>query len=164
MLKYLPSAQGLLKELGVRDDDKIPLDEVSRNDLRVRVPVEQIGDFLSWYDTQKGREISPWREFYEELIAPGIVPAAAFPFAYFDYVKTYVSGIQFSDYFQCHELLIAEIFDLVPTDEQLEILRQLKSKRDERFVWSTEVEIRSRGVVPPRRMTAIISENASWLL
>jgi hypothetical protein len=164
VLKRLPSSLSLLAELGVCDDEKIPIDADSENDLRVMVPRSALIPFLEWYDTGKGREISPWREFYDELIAPGILPADRFPYIYYDYVKRNVTGIQYSEYFQCDELLIAEIYELIPTRDQLEALKALQSKSDEKYIWTTESLIRSRGVDPPKNFTAYISNHAVWIL
>lgn len=164
VLKRLPSSFPLLSELGVREDEKMPVDEDTLNDLRVRVPSNALVAFLEWYDTGRGREISPWREFYDELIKPGILPADRFPYILYDYVKRHVAGIQFSDFFQCDELLIAEIYELIPTNDQLEALKALRPETNEQVIWATESLIKSRGVNPPENFTANISNNAAWIL
>ena len=164
VLKRLPSSYHFLSQLGVLDDDKIPINETTKNDLRIRVPGTSLDQFLEWYESGGGREISPWREFYEEMIRSGILLADKFPHISYEHIKRCIHGIQFSTHFQCQELLIAEIYDLLPNTKQVGEFERLQEKTDERYLWTTEEEIRSEGVIPGINFEANISSHSAWIL
>jgi len=48
-----------------------------RNDLRGTVPMPKLLSFLDWFKSQKNREISHWREFFEELIKTEVCKSSA---------------------------------------------------------------------------------------
>lgn len=162
--KYVLQAQSRLDRLGVRTDKAIPLDQDSKNDLRVRVPGKNIPSFLRWFDGGCDRESGPWREFFEELVAPGLVGAAAFPYAYFRWVKRHESTVHWSPEFQTWEILVADVFELVPSPEQEAELRRLRAKTGKDHVFATEKRLGVRGfqagAVPEDR----IAPTAEWML
>lgn len=69
-----------LRNLMVTDDNNIPIDDKSHKDLRIKLPGCNVMKFLSWFDSQLGREVSPHREFHEELIKTGILDLKNFPY------------------------------------------------------------------------------------
>lgn len=48
-------------------------------DLRIWVRAWRLPHVYGWFATSKDRESSPWREFYDELIRPDILPTAVAP-------------------------------------------------------------------------------------
>ncbi len=78
VFKVAATGRGKLVELGAADD-LIPLDTASADDLRIRLEGCRLVSFLKWFESGQGRETSPWREFQEELVASGLVPAHLFP-------------------------------------------------------------------------------------
>ncbi|MEV1199260.1 SMODS-associated NUDIX domain-containing protein [Microbispora rosea] len=66
-------------KIGALDDNLVPIDGISENDLRIRVAVKNLVSFIRWFESDEARETSPWREFYEELIKSAICPAKIFP-------------------------------------------------------------------------------------
>ena len=127
--KRLPEAIDFFNKLGIKDDDCIPIDENSENDLRVRVKVKMSQLFLRWYYSGSQREDSVFREFYEELIHTGILTSDRFPYINYRHVYRKQTDIRFVDYFNCYELLIAEIFELIPDKQQEEELIKLMERR-----------------------------------
>ncbi|MEM9157743.1 MAG: hypothetical protein AAGB46_01745 [Verrucomicrobiota bacterium] len=161
--RYITSFE-YLESLGVLDDDKIPIDSVSHKDLRVRVKGTRLLEFLDWYSSRRGREISPWREFYEELLATGILRGECFRHVAYEKIWTYVSGVFWSDVLDCYQLRIAEVSNLIPTEDQAKSLRGLMNVEDERYYWADSARIRARGVSPPNSLGENISITASWIL
>ncbi|MFV5996339.1 hypothetical protein ACNPQM_29055 [Streptomyces sp. NPDC056231] len=146
--KVSESGKHFLASIGAQDDSLIPIDSTSSADLRVRFKGSKIPKFYSWFDSRSGREDSPWREFHEELIGSGILPAEEFPFTFQDYVKREVDKIRYSDHAQSREMLIADIYELLPTAEQEARLRELIEAPHADVVWVSADSIRRRGVLP----------------
>lgn len=63
----------LLIALGAR------LEDPASHDLRLYLPDEALGDFRAWFAGGEGRERSPYRELYEELVDETRVLAALSP-------------------------------------------------------------------------------------
>ncbi|RCW69442.1 patatin-like phospholipase family protein [Pseudorhodoferax soli] len=166
VLKTFSTAHGKLGNLGVKADSKIPIDQDSRDDLRVFVPRRSIEAFIQWYLEGRGRETSPWREFNEELVETGVLSSENFRAPAFDYVGRRVEGIRWTQHFQCYEVLIAEVFALVPTLRQIEELNALRGHIDTPGVmWASPALIRALGYdAASQRQLTRISEHSSWIL
>ncbi|QMW05422.1 SMODS-associated NUDIX domain-containing protein [Spirosoma foliorum] len=137
--KVYPSAK-ILSELGVLDDDCLKIDDISRHDLRVRVPARKLLRFLTWYESREDREVDQQREFIEELIRPGFLSADLFVPIATQYRYT-VPTFHFSAHFQCQELLYHEVFDVKLNSEQEKAMRQLKDTPSDQYVWVDEESI-----------------------
>ncbi|ADB40838.1 HU-CCDC81 and SPOR domain-containing protein [Spirosoma linguale] len=135
--KWYAPALDALETMGVRDDDCLPIDDTSRNDLRVRVPAKNLFDFIRWYNKQKHREVDQTREFQEELIKPGLLPADAFATINVRYLYT-VPTFHYSPYFKCQELLYHEVYELLPTAAQEAALRATQQQDHAEYKWVTE--------------------------
>lgn len=166
VLKTFSTAHAKLGNLGVKADSKIPIDQDSRDDLRVFVPRRSIEAFVQWYLEGRGRETSPWREFNEELIEAGVLSAERFRAPAFDYIGRRVEGIRWTPHFQCYEVLIAEVFALVPTLEQIEELKALRDCGGAHGVmWASPALIRALGYdAASQRQLTRISDTSSWIL
>lgn len=165
VFKRLPKSTHHLAELGVLDDDKVLIDDESRDDLRIRVPFEVLPKFLEWYRKGSGREITPEREFREELLETNILPRENFKYIYYEHFKTHVSGIKRSEHYKCNEVLIAEIYDLSATFEQSHDLRELIKRENDEYIWVEESLIQTKGYDEKTKSdVARISETASWIL
>ncbi len=166
VLKAFSTAHAKLGNLGVKADSKIPIDQDSRDDLRVFVPRRSIEAFVQWYLEGRGRETSPWREFNEELLETGVLSSENFRAPAFDYIGRRVEGIRWTNYFQCFEVLIAEVFALVPTLKQIEELKALRDRNDTPCVmWASPALIRALGYDAARqRQLTRISDHSSWIL
>jgi SMODS-associated NUDIX domain len=164
VFKALPDGRAYLQAIGALDDDLIPIDASSRDDLRIRLPGRHLPEFVRWFDSRRGRESDAWREFHEELIAPGILDANAFPYAYSRYVRRVQHPIRYSAHAQSKELLIADVYELLPTDEQRRELERLKSEGHPSIIWASEEQIRRRGAVPGAASNLSIPSTAEWTL
>lgn len=165
VFKRLPKSTYYLQELGVLDDDKLPIDDDSRDDLRIRVPLEALPKFLEWYRTEKGREVTPEREFREELLETNLLARDQFKYIFYERIRTHVTGIKRSHHFDCNEILIAEIYELNMTPDQAIAFRDLQRNASEQYLWCDEALIRSKGYDQNKKADiARIGETAEWIL
>lgn len=142
--RYLPVENAdIFDELGVIPCSYMPIDKQSRNDLRKHLKHRHhLNKFLKWFESKKNREIDPWREFYEELIADEIVDGKIFPYIQFNLIRSDYGRVQRSEAFPIDEFLYADIFELKWENEQqkAEITRLLEVK-NEKFLFATAQEI-----------------------
>jgi hypothetical protein len=162
--KVSPQGNATLSAIGVTGDDLIPLDAISYHDLRVRVPGKNIFKFFQWFDSRQGREDSPWREFQEELIATGILPQEKFPHIMHNYLKREVDPIRFSEWADALEILVADVYELVPNQEQEDAFRQLAIAGHPDIAWVSAQQIRRRGAISGQPQTIEISAHSQRIL
>ncbi|MFI7604817.1 hypothetical protein ACIBTV_06815 [Micromonospora sp. NPDC049366] len=162
--KYAESAKRHLDQLGILTDDLIPVDESSKNDLRVRVPGKNLVAFFRWFESGESRETSPWREFWEELVDEGVVSADAFPWIFERRIRRHVTPMRYSTFAQSREILVADIYELEATPEQVKELELLRSSGNPSTIWADADQIRRRGVVPGKKQEYEIGEPAEWVL
>lgn len=135
-----------LKDLfHVIDDDKISIDESSRNDYRLRLSNQYLRKFVKRFDTKASRErISDLsREFKEELVEPGILPWKQIQYRV---CGRYITPLEYGKHFQIYELLIADIIELIPTKEQEADLLNLMKSQSNNYIFSTAEEIKALGI------------------
>jgi hypothetical protein len=162
--KLSGTAKQRLREWEVQDDDLIPLDETSENDIRLRVPGRHLLSFVRWFERGTDRETSPWREFSEELLRAKLLPTEEFPYIYHNFVRR-IHDLRFSDYAQSRELLVADIYELLPTPAQLAALRATReADYSDDLAWVSADQIRRRGAMPDERQATHIAETATWTL
>lgn len=119
-----------------------------RNDLRGTIPMPKLLAFLDWFKTQKNREISHWREFYEELIRTGILKIEDFPHFEYRYAGTLLTPIKKSDKWKkCFEILSYDVFDIILSSEQEKILSKTQLDNQKEIVWLAESIILNNGVI-----------------
>jgi hypothetical protein len=162
--KVFPSARSFLDEIHALDDNLVPIDPVSMDDLRVRVPGRYVPRFVAWFAQGRDRESGPWREFYEEFVATSLLPHAVFPFVQQRFLSRRVSQIRYSEYADSKELFVTDIFELVPNFAQLAALRALRLQAPPEIYWATESEIRRHGAVPGTNQSVVIGDPACWTL
>jgi hypothetical protein len=165
--KYHPSAGALLQQWGARGDDLIPKDSVSSGDLRIRVSARSVLKVVRWFESGKNREIGVWREFYEELVQPGLLPFEPFKHIACDFIGRRIEPMRYSEYAQAYELLIADIFELLPTVEQgplLDELQKNEQSHSDHLVWVDAERIKRRGAVPGVPQHYEIPVTAEWIL
>lgn len=139
----------LLNKLGVAEDNGMPIDEQSENDYRMRVPARNLKKFVRRFNKTNQRENfeNLSREFVEELVSTGIVSKQNFNKIMYQVAGRHFTNLNFSDFYQCYELLLADIIVLNVTSAQKDELIGLQSKSSSLYYWATEDEIKTRGVV-----------------
>ncbi|MFD7021821.1 hypothetical protein [Promicromonospora sukumoe] len=162
--KILPNSTSVLGKFQALDDDLVPVDPTSQHDLRLRIPFTRLVAFVRWFESGQDREVGPWREFQEEMVATGILPVDMFPTVTTRFVVRTIRPLRYSNHADSHELLIADVFELVPTDEQKRFLAELKKTGHHDVLWATETQVRRRGAVPGQNQSVRIGEHAEWII
>ncbi len=161
--KAHPSSSGRRSQLKILDDNLLHPDTVSESDLRIRVPGKHLISFVKWFEEERGRETDGWREFCEELITTGLLPQEVFRVIKYDRLERLYNPMRYSKWAQCQELLIADILELLPTEDQLVELRRLKERSPSEALWASEQQIRRLGAVDGLANQPIrIAETAVW--
>ena len=153
-----------MNELGALNDDLYPIDNEGIGDLRLTIKGRHLAKFFDWFNRRRGRETDVWREFHEELIASGFLPAEPFKFVRADFVGTRRTRLRWSDFAQRKEIILAEIYQLVPTPAQEAVLEKMIGVRHECLHWATASEISRRGAGTSEGVITPISEHSSWIL
>ena len=141
VIKWLPAARKELDRLEVKDDKKVPIRDSGINDLKIRVKGKYLHDFLKWFDSGEARENNAYRKVQEQLVEPGVLSQENFKNINYRCIKRVQTGIKFSKHFQCPELKIVAVYELIPSDEQKKELKQLIDKESNRYIWLSEDEI-----------------------
>jgi hypothetical protein len=162
--KMSSGAKQTMDDIGALDDDLVPIDTVSLHDLRLRIPARKLVPFVRWFESGLSRENSPWREFYEELLKPGILSNEEFPFIFDNFIRRDIRPIRFSRYDQSMEIMIADIHELLPTPDQLAALQRLRDSGNTDIIWATEDQVRRLGAAPGQNQDIQIAETAEWTL
>ncbi|WP_131539767.1 SMODS-associated NUDIX domain-containing protein [Pedobacter nototheniae] len=98
------------------------LDKLSEQDLRFRIKGKYVIKAIKWFEEGKEREISADREFCEELLQTGILSGKKFDHIKYKQLKRFSKNLVWSDYHQCYEVLIYDVFELIPSLAQQEAL------------------------------------------
>lgn len=135
----------LSNHFAVVNDDNIPLDTTSKNDYRLRVPVKYLKKFVKRFDKTRDRENIDdlGREFKEELDLSNMNDFSSIKYRY---CGRHFTNIEFSKYFKCYEILLADIVELLPSDEQVKELQRLVDAEQDNYIFATAEEINSCGV------------------
>ncbi len=159
--KRLPDSSRLFQELEVLDDKCIPICDTTRQDLRVRVKGKYLHRFLQWFDSNNDREISHWREFCEELIRTHILDSNVFPHINYKFLHRNPLYIHHSAFYECPEILIHEVYELLPTEAQATALRALiqSEQPNSKFRWVSEDTIRRLGYLHDNTKPFAVAEH-----
>lgn len=151
----------LQQRLGAELDDRFLPDTDSERDLRLRIPGRNLHRFIRWFNRREGRELFPFREFYEELIVTGILKAKTFPYFDCEFVRTCHTGLTFDPHSQLTQIIIAEIYELRPSRDQAREIDQLCANPPEGVAFALASELRQRHF--SQGPSADIASTAAWL-
>ncbi len=144
--KTLPGADKVFEKLGVKPDRLVETEHgIAKSDLRVYLKGVHIIEFLEWFKSKEDREISPWREFCEELISTDILPWK--PFRYIDYkFKGTIQSPIINMDSGGKGMFLFEVYDLVVNDEQKPVLEELqKNGNKSEYIWVDDYLIQRLG-------------------
>ncbi|OPC06978.1 hypothetical protein BAS09_18245 [Elizabethkingia ursingii] len=106
-------------------------DEKSSTDLRFMINGKSCLDVLTWYDTNQERELDPRREFTEELLNTEILDSKVFQQIHHKYIRRFSKNLVWSDHFSCYEILVYDVFELLPTEDQKHALIELAKQKND---------------------------------
>ncbi|GAB4053572.1 SMODS-associated NUDIX domain-containing protein [Spirosoma litoris] len=133
--KTLPGHEKVFKKLEVKPDSLIETEHgIAKNDLRFTLPGKNVLSIIKWFHSREDREISQWREFCEELLSTNILDKQIFRYIDYNYVTTIQTPMKKAKNRPNQEILIYEIFDLVPTTEQNNLLTDLLLEGDKDYI------------------------------
>lgn len=162
--KFNPSALEQFKKWELQTDTFVPVDDRSVDDLRVRIKGRHLVSFLRWFESGRNREVGAFREYFEELAGPYDLQHEQLQNIRFDLRKRHINKIRYSDYAQSKELLIADIFDLVCDQSQLERVKQVSEENPAQFRWVSREQITRLESKPGEDDQFKIAVTASWTL
>lgn len=129
----------------IKDDNKVPIDESSRDDYRLRMENKYLRKFVERFNKNAKRErvedLS--REFVEELIKPGILNWDRITYRF---CGRHMTELKFGEHFQIYELLLADVVELILSSEQENDLRRMMRTLSDRYCFVTAEEICSLGI------------------
>ena len=166
--KTLPGVEKVFKENSVKPDKRFETEHgIAKNDLRFRLPGKNVMKIIAWFNSREDRETSQWREFCEELLTTNIITEThTFRYIAYKYVTTIQTPIQKAKNLSCQEILIYEIFDLIPNDEQIKVLDSLyKQGNTDKVKWADEIIINSLGFDEREKETEYeIGAHTKWAI
>ena len=131
------------------------------DDLRIRIKGKYLLTFMEWFMSMENREYDPQREFKEELIDTGLLPAQSFEILKYRKVGVHNDGIKYSTYLACDELLYSDIFELVLTANQKHIIRDAVQRNPEMLCLASVEELRSQCC---NGIEKNLGTNAAWII
>lgn len=131
------------KEFDAIDDPKLPNKGLMKDDFALFIPAGKAIKFLDWFNKGENREISHWREFYEELIEGKgkVLDKEKFPYVNYNFRGKVRTPIKRTPGWNCYEILQYDILDLLPTPEQEKELRKLLEKGDSKYYKWADAEL-----------------------
>jgi hypothetical protein len=163
--KFFPEAKAELERCGYEPDPLIPKDDASRDDLRLVVRGRHVLRFLRWFDSGRDRECAPWREFHEELIATDVLPPHEFGTALFRQLGRHYHPVRRPEYSgEMREILVADIFQLMPNARQAAALAALQAQTTNAdILWLSKAAARRRGAGDTTGRVPSVSDHTPWL-
>ena len=145
--KFEESEKQILKDsFHIVDDDKIPVDNISKNDYRLRMENRYLRKFVRRFNGKKAsreRIENVGREFKEELVEKGILNWKSIKYRY---CGRYMTELRFEEHFQIYELLLFDVVELIPSIEQERELTELLGRKDRYIHFATPDQINSLGI------------------
>jgi hypothetical protein len=141
--KYLKDEnRELFDNLSIEPCNNVPRDADTENDLRIIMNKrKKLYKYLRWFENKKNRELDPWREFYEELIKPGLIPSSTFQHIQYSFIKKKEELAIPSPAYPIDEFRYAEIYELkFENDSQKKAFARLAN--NENIILATPYEIR----------------------
>lgn len=166
--KRIGLTQKILNDFEAIDDLKMPTNGLKKDDLAVFVPAKNAIKFIDWFNSGKDREISHWREFYEELIEGKgkLLDQKTFPYVNYNLRKSVITPLKRASNWDCWEILQYDVLDLLPAKEQERMLEDLCQKGDTDYIkWADTALIQSLGFDSRQSRTLYkIGEHTKWAL
>lgn len=145
---YEAEADYLRDNIPVENDDRIPVDKITKRDYRLLVENKLLRKFVRRFNKTTYREqiTDLSREFVEEIFFTGILTKDIFGKLSYNYCGRHMTNVEFGNIFKIYELLLADIVEVQLSDEQEELFRKLMGKDSDEYHFATASEIKALGV------------------
>ncbi|RZK38020.1 MAG: hypothetical protein EOO90_23620 [Pedobacter sp.] len=160
----------LFNKWGYRPDtakNGLDVDEKSSSDLRFMINGKNVIDVMNWFEKGEERETDARREFKEELLDTGILDAALFQHFNQKHIRRYSKNLSWSEYFSCYEILVYDVFELIPNDEQkseLTKLSRLETDLSKGYAIVSCDEIEQQRLIVGNKQIARIGQHTKLLI
>ena len=142
-------------------------DKESEHDLRFTVAGKNVIKVIKWFEEGKEREIGATREFNEELIETGIFDREIFKNVKYKHLKRIAKYLKWSNFHNCHEILIYDILELLPDEKQRIFLSDLKQQPlnlEKGFALVKSDDIQQLRLMHCDKQIARIGEHSKYLI
>lgn len=132
----------------VENDDRIPVDRITKLDYRLLVKNKYLRKFIRRFNKTQYREniSNLCREFVEEIFSTGILDRSAFGALSYKYCGRHMTNIENSSVFSHYGVLLADIIEVQLSDTQEELFRNLMGTDCNKYRFATADDIKSLGV------------------
>ena len=140
-------ANYLSENIPAENDDCIPVDKITKRDYRLLVKNKDLRKFVRRFNKTPNRENSSdlSREFIEEIFENGILNKNEFGDITYRYCGRHMTDIE-ETVFRPFEILLADIIEVILTDTQEEMFRELAKKDSKEYKFCSAKEIKSLGI------------------
>lgn len=144
----LEEANYLAEHIPVENDDRIPVDELTKLDYRLLVKSKDLRNFVKRFERTPYRENinNLSREFQEELFSTNILDKNSFGDLSYKYCGRHMTNIEYGNKFNHFELLLADIIEVRLSTKQEELFRRLMRRDCIKYRFAKPNEIKSYGV------------------
>lgn len=102
-----------------------------QEDLRFCTKGKNISKVLNWFDSRENREVTVYREFYEEIIKNNILPIEVLSSMRIEFLKQIKPKMSYSKHFKKNEILLFDIYEIHLANEYIDMIcRDVKEKND----------------------------------
>lgn len=102
-----------------------------QEDLRFCAKGKNISKVLNWFDSRENREVTVYREFYEEIIKNNILPIEVLSSMRIEFLKQIKPKMSYSKHFKKNEILLFDIYEIHLANEYIDMIcRDVKEKND----------------------------------
>lgn len=162
--KVFPESCDTPRSVRLGVDPILKEDATGENDLRGTVPKMGLLPFLEWFEKGVGREVCGWREFYSELIEPGILSGEKFSHCSYKKVDR-IYKYRRNKKWKIDELFIFDVLELVLNEEQRGKLEGLRGREDSRTRFANPQLIQHNGVGADDSCQRYeIADHARWMI
>ena len=145
---YAEEAAYLRDNIPVENDNRIPVNEITKQDYRLLVKNKDLRKFVRRFNKTTYRENIPdlSREFIEEIFSAGILNKETYGTLSYKFCGRHMTDVAYGSVFGHYELLFADIIEVQLSDRQEQLFRELSRVKSDKYRFATADEIKALGV------------------
>ena len=142
---YAEEAAYLRDNIPVENDNRIPVNEITKQDYRLLVKNKDLRKFVRRFNkTTNITDLS--REFIEEIFSAGILNKETYGTLSYKFCGRHMTDVAYGSVFGHYELLFADIIEVQLSDRQEQLFRELSRVKSDKYRFATADEIKALGV------------------